>query len=158
MMKLLHEAPTATRIGDNSTKRAAMLAYPDIQKVELMAQCERGYNFLHTGNTACLATASMNETWIAPSVLVDGLPSFNPNLVFILPNGDDTDVSLNIRKWPLDPKLNVPHLASKAAMMFHLGPEAWMVSKAYIFVTFFKKTQGVQWCADSQVPVYRRDG
>ena len=133
-MKLLHEEPTLAQVPDSATKRPAMLAFGDIQNVELMAQCERGYNFLHTGNTACLATASMNETWLAPSVLVDGIPSFNPNLVVIQPNGDNTVIKLDIRRWPMDPKLNVPHLASKAAMMFHLGHETWMVSQyAHLF-------------------------
>lgn len=80
--------------------------YPNTLLVEVCCAAERALNYMHTGNTAVIATSVMNPLWIGRSIVRDGLPCFNPQIVNIVQLSDRSKVVVIARKWPYD---NVKH-------------------------------------------------
>ena len=100
-----------------------------IAAVEIMAQLERVYNYAHTGNTACIASSSMTTTWFGISSIVDGLPCLDNKFLRFRRNEDKRPIAtFMFNRWPMHKDLATPHLASKASILYHIGPSLWTVS------------------------------
>ena len=97
--------------------------YPEPTLVELSACVECALNFMHTGNTAVIATSLMNPLWIGLAIVHDGLPCLNPT---ILPALTST-VPVNLAEWPYDQK-GQPKSASKGSQVRNYGERQFKVS------------------------------
>lgn len=83
--------------------------HPEPIFVELAAAAERAYNYMHTGNTAVIATSVMNPLWLGRSILKDGMPSLNPKIVSL---ESGARIAVVKRKWPWDNAKHRPKTCS----------------------------------------------
>lgn len=125
LIDILYASRETTNDGSYPSQR-------EILAIELMSQAERAYNYVHTGNTKCLTSTSMGNTWLSPSVIHDGMPCINKSVIKLSLNGEASRVNVQSSKWPVSPDLHVPYLSSKASILFYLGPYSWNVSDSSI--------------------------
>jgi hypothetical protein len=102
--------------------------HPDTLVVEVCSAAERALNYMHTGNTAVIATSVMNPLWIGRSIIKDGLPCFNPDIVNVSQQSGHSKVVVVSRKWPYDALKHQPKSCSGKAQMLTYGMEHYNVS------------------------------
>ena len=93
--------------------------YPEATLVELCAAAERALNYMHTGNTAVIATSVMKPLWVGNAIIRDGLPCFNPQIVSMKVNAP---ISVFAENWPYDEARYQPKSSSLACQLFSYGP------------------------------------
>jgi hypothetical protein len=91
--------------------------YPNTLHVEVCSVAERALNYMHTGNTAVIATSVMNDLWIGTSIVTDGLPCFNPDIVKIVQNSQTSKLIVDPKKWPYDHVKHQPKSCSGRAQI-----------------------------------------
>jgi hypothetical protein len=79
---------------------------------------ERALNYLHTGNVAVIATSVMNPLWIGRSIIQDGLPSINKDIVR---TQRGSRILVKMDQWPFDKGRNLPRSVSKRAQGLTYG-------------------------------------
>jgi hypothetical protein len=92
--------------------------YKHVMMVEFCSVLERALNFMHTGNTAVIATTVMNPLWIGRAILKDGFPCLNPLIVHII---NSKHVQINALHWPQDLSQNKPHSSSRRSQLLTYG-------------------------------------
>ncbi len=93
--------------------------------VEFCSVLERALNYMHTGNTAVIATTVMNPLWIGRAILKDGFPCLNQNIVQII---DSKYVDIDPKRWPSNYKSNTPHSSSRRSQTLTYGDQHFNVS------------------------------
>jgi hypothetical protein len=88
---------------------------PEPVWIEICCAAERALNYMHTGNTAVIATSVMNPLWIGRSIVKDGFPCFNPRIVAIRAN---STITITDRKWPWDSTKHRPKSCSERCQVF----------------------------------------
>lgn len=86
--------------------------------VEFCSVLERALNFMHTGNTAVIATTVMNPLWIGRAILKDGFPCLNPKIVQIV---NSKHVQIDAVQWPQDFRHHRPHSSSRRSQILTYG-------------------------------------
>ena len=99
--------------------------FPDTTLVELCSAAEHALNYMHTGNTAVIATSVMKPLWVGNAIIQDGLPCFNPHIVSIKVN---SPVSVMAENWPYDEAKYQPKSSSSACQIFTYGNGHFNVS------------------------------
>ena len=105
--------------------------YTHALMVDFCSVLERALNYMHTGNTAVIATSVMNPMWIGRALLKDGFPCLNSNIVQII---SSKHIVIDGRQWPYNDKLHRPHTSSKRAQLLTYGEGHFNVS--YICIVF----------------------
>ena len=67
--------------------------------VELCSVLERTLNFMHTGNTAVIASTVMSPLWIGRAIIKDGFPCINPKIIRIV---NSKHIEIDPIQWPQD--------------------------------------------------------
>lgn len=96
--------------------------------VEFCSVVERAVNFMHTGNTAVIATTVMNPLWIGRALVKDGFPSINSDIVDI--SQKDYRIKIDGQKWPFDKTRHQPHSSSRRSHLLTYGESHFNVSIA----------------------------
>jgi hypothetical protein len=99
--------------------------HPNPLLVELASAAERALNYMHTGNTAVIATSVMNPLWIGRSIVRDGCPCLNPKIVSASSN---TRITFCERKWPWDDVKHKPKTSSDRAQILMYDANHFNVS------------------------------
>jgi hypothetical protein len=86
--------------------------------VELCSVVEHALNYMHTGNTAAIASSVMTPLWVGKALIADGLPSFKPKVVVLSQGHSDCSVKITEKNWPLDKKSAQPLSSSQATQLF----------------------------------------
>lgn len=94
--------------------------------VELCSVAERALNYMHTGNASVIATRVMNPLWIGRSIVQDGIPCLNGqminnNLLF-------NRVVVSPETWPYDVAKHQPVTSSQRAQVLTYGEAHYKVS------------------------------
>ena len=100
--KIYNEGKIALECGD----------HPNPLLVELMSVAEHALNYMHTGNTAVIATSVMNALWIGRSIVQDGLPCLNQKIVSLSSNAW---ITFSEKKWPWDDVKHKPKTSADRA-------------------------------------------
>ena len=93
--------------------------------VELCSTLERALNYMHTGNTAVIATTVMNPLWIGRSVVKDGMPCLNPDILQVV-NGKH--ICIDAKDWPCHDLSKQPHSSSRRSQVLTYGESHYNVS------------------------------
>jgi hypothetical protein len=105
---------------------------PDPMHIEMCSVAERAFNYMHTGNVAVIATTVMNPLWIGQAIIVDGMPSFNPQMVQI--NGRGL-IQVDKNLWPYDRAIQQPRTSSKTSQTYVYNNTVAKVSIKPIHIT-----------------------
>lgn len=100
--------------------------YKHALMVEFCSVLERALNFMHTGNTAVIATTVMNPLWIGRAILKDGFPCLNKKKVQII---DSKYIQLNALEWPFNASSNRPHSSSRRSQLLTYGESHFHVRR-----------------------------
>lgn len=84
--------------------------------VELCSCLERALNFMHTGNTAVIASSVMNPLWIGLAIIHDGHPCLNSRIIPTLTGS----TLVNNAEWPYN-KRQEPRSGSKGSQVRQYG-------------------------------------
>jgi hypothetical protein len=93
--------------------------------VEFCSVVERAINYMHTGNTAVIATTVMNPLWVGRALVKDGFPSLNSDFVDIA-NPEHIQIKGDI--WPFNKLLHRPHSSSQRSHLLTYGEPHFNVS------------------------------
>lgn len=93
--------------------------------VEFCSVVERGINYMHTGNTAVIATTVMNPLWIGRALVKDGFPSLNSDFVDI---ANPEYIQIKGDQWPFNKRLHRPHSSSQRSHLLTYGESHFNVS------------------------------
>lgn len=93
--------------------------------VEFCSVIERALNFMHTGNTAVIATSVMNPLWIGLALVKDGFPCLNAQIARLV---DGKHVEIKAGRWPLSRLLHQPQSSSRRSQLFNYGESHFNVS------------------------------
>ena len=93
--------------------------------IELVSCAERALNYLQTGNPAVICTSIMNPLWIGRSIIHDGCPSFNPEIVTLYSSKMPV---IKHAAWPYDSTRYMPQSSAEKALIFRFGDSTAGVS------------------------------
>lgn len=92
--------------------------YKHVIMIEVCSVLERALNFMHTGNTAVIATTVMNPLWIGRAILKDGFPCLNPGIIKLT---NKRYIVVEEQLWPYNGALHRPHSSSKRSQTLTYG-------------------------------------
>jgi hypothetical protein len=119
--------------------------YNHVFMVELASVLERALNFMHTGNTAVIATTVMNPLWIGRAILKDGFPSLNPSKVRI--HGSEY-IQIDKKQWPTDLTMGNPHSSSRRAQTLTYGESHFSVCESLFSPAIWPPIETLDWRLD----------
>ncbi|KAH9913183.1 uncharacterized protein B0H18DRAFT_1126502 [Fomitopsis serialis] len=93
---------------------------PPVSDIEIMALWERILAYAHTGNAKVLSPALMRRTLLLISLLSQGLPTVDPQVMSVTPNRA-TAVFIRPEHWPMKADSKEPANASKRAQTLTYG-------------------------------------
>lgn len=96
--------------------------HPEPTLVELCSCLERALNFMHTGNTAVIASSVMNPLWIGLAIIHDGHPCLNSRIIPTLTGS----TLVNNAEWPYN-KRQEPRSGSKGSQVRQYGESHFKV-------------------------------
>jgi hypothetical protein len=99
--------------------------------VELSSVVERALNYMHTGNTAVLATTVMNPLWIARALVKDGFPCINTDIIKIV---NYKHIIIDPKLWPFDETLHRPYSSSRRSHTLTYGEPHFNVSSCSLLL------------------------
>lgn len=103
---------------------------PNPYHIELMAICERVYNYGCTGNARVLPKKLMDKTWTSLALVEQGFPMLWPGLSF---GADSKSPIVHDADWPVHPVTRYPLVASQRVQEFNFGKSQWEVSSFSVY-------------------------
>lgn len=100
----------------------------DLYRIELIAVLERTIRYLYTGAARGLSRKVMDPLWLSRSLLIDGLPAFNPNILKWTSLDAGMRVIVTNKLWPMDVSREMVFSAAEASLMYHYSPAVAGVS------------------------------